>query len=404
MGCGGAARAAGRTGGGADRRAGARLVRWACRVSELLTQNLFPVEFIKVTGTRAEAGWHPYDLPSLGNLVLRGALVVALGWLVAAVALRRPVGRVLAQAAALVVGAALVATILGALGGEAAGPVRAVATDAGRLLLPMTVLPAVALGTLALATRRWWRGAEASPLGGGWVADGALIATAASCTLRAYDTFSTDIYATYFAPPAVLVATILLWRVATAPASDGRGERVAALVLVAAAAVLTLHAWAGRYRDFTVPVHAPRGTFVATTQAGPQVQRVVDLLAPRVRPGEPMLVLPQEAGFHFLLRTRPAIYEGTFLPGTLSPAAEDRRAARELAEGRDGAPPPRFVIVAARRFPELGFGTSGEDFNVELHRVLERDYRVLARFGDTARPVGGDVPPSAYTVYERAAR
>lgn len=389
--------------------------------SELFTQNLFPVEFIRVAGTRAEAGWHPYDLPSLGNLVLRGALVLALGLIVRALA--GPAGARVAgigRAVAVVAGGAVLATVLGLLGGEPTGPVRAVATDASRLLLPMTVLPAAALGTLAVAAAQWWRRAPASPLGGDWIADGALIATAAACTLRAYDAFSTDIYATYFAPPAVLVGAILLHRAAAAGAArqapsvaggaapsaltNGAAAPAAVLVLVAAAAVLSLHAWAGRYRDFTVPVQTPRGTFVATTEAGPQVQRVVDLLAPKVRPGEPMLVLPQEAGFHFLLRTRPAIYEATFLPGTLSPAEEDARAARELALGRDGAPPPRFVIVAARRFVELGFGVSGEDFNVELHRQLARDYRVLARFGDTTRPVDGKEPPVAYAVYERTAR
>lgn len=388
--------------------------------TELFTQNLFPVEFIRVAGTRAEAGWHPYDLPSLGNLVVRGALVLALGLSVRALA--GPAGsRVggIGRAVVVVVGGAVLGTVLSLIGGEPTGPVRAVATDASRLLLPMTVLPAAALGTLAVAAVQWWRRAPASPLGGDWIADGALIATAAACTLRAYDAFSTDIYATYFAPPAVLVAAILLHRAARPSAADrapgtsdpapsgprnGAAAPAAVLVLVAAAAVLSVHAWAGRYRDFTVPVHTPRGTFVATTEAGPQVQRVVDLLAPKVRPGEPMLVLPQEAGFHFLLKTRPAIYEATFLPGTLSPAEEDARAARELALGRDGAAPPRFVIVAARRFVELGFGVSGEDFNVELHRQLARDYRVLARFGDTTRPVDGKEPPVAYAVYERIAR
>jgi hypothetical protein len=62
------------------------------------------------------------------------------------------------------------------------------------------------------------------------------------------------------------------------------------------------------------------------------------------------------------------------------------------------------VIVAARRFPELGFERSGDDFNQQLHRVLERDYRVLAEFGDTSRPMDGQQPPDAYTVYERATR
>jgi hypothetical protein len=386
----------------------------------LFTENLFPVEFIRVAGSRAEAAWHPYDLPSLGNLVLRGALAVALGVLVAAVSVRgRALPAALLRAAVVVVGGVVVATALALVGGDALGPVKDVVSDAGRLLLPMTILPAIALGTLAVAAIGWWRRAERSPLGGGWIADGALIATAAACTLRAYDAFSTDVYATYFAPPAVLVAAIVLLRAAApepaepadapvaspaAPVPAGRAQAAVALVLVAAAAALTVHAWAGRYRDFTVPVHTPRGTFVATSTAGPQVQRVVDLLAPRVRPGEPMLVLPQEAGFHFLLRTTPALYAATFLPGTLSPAAVDRAAAHELAAGREGAPPPRYVIVAARRFTELGFGESGEDFNVELHRVLRRDYRVLARFGQTTAPVDGRQPPDAYTVYERAAR
>ncbi len=376
----------------------------------LFTENLFPVDFVRTVGGRFEEAWHPYDLPSLGALLLRGVVVfggaAALVRSVEAFGYTRPpipagrAARITASPwvlfAAAVVVTAVVATVLGVIGGDAAGPVKDVARDAGRLLLPMTVLPAVAFVMLAVAAVAWLR-RDAAPLGGpSWAADLSLIAVASACSLRAYAMFSTDIYATYFAPPVVLVAAIVLFR--AAERTGPRQVPVTAGVLALSAVVLAAHAYIGRYSDQTYAVKTPHGTYRADATAGPNIQKVVDLLAPKVKPGEPMLVLPQEPGFQFFLGTRPALYNDTFLPGTLPDRESDEAAAAKLLEVR-----PRFVVVAARRFDSWGFKGSGIDVNVALMHAVRGNYCELAKFGDTAHPPASDLPANAFTVYERCA-
>lgn len=405
----------------------------------LFTENLFPIDFVRAAGTQFEQGWHPYDLVSLGGLLLRGVLVGG-----AALALLRSVeawqgargaglsgGRAVRLAAgpwlvwaAVLALAAAVSVLLGLAQGEPLAAMGEVGDDIARLLIAMTALPAIAFAALVVAAGRWWW-REPSPLGGSWPGDAALLATAAACALRAYDEFSTDVYATYYAPPAVLVAAILLWRGAArlgsaggaggsgargvpaggGPAGDGvaaraggaGGGRTATLVVTGVlglgALSLALHAYVGRYADQTVRVSSPHGSYRASEAAGPQIQGVVEHLAPRVRPGEPMLVLPQEPGFHFLLGTRPALYDATFLPGTLHDEQADRAAAIALLRR-----PPRYVIVASRRFEQWGFRRSGDDFNRQLHAALAARYCVDATFGAVGAPPASDLPAEAFTV------
>lgn len=372
----------------------------------LITENLFPVEFLGEVGTSFEDEWHPNDLAALGTLLLRGVIVAggALALLRAAEAWQTATGAGLGTArrlritatplvafVAVVIGTAVAATVLAAISGDAGEPVRLVADDAARLLLPMTALAAIGLAVLLVAGVRWGR-AERSPLGGSWPADLALIAGAAACALRAYHQFSTDIYATYYAPPVVLVAVILLWR--AADRLPARRQTVVGLIVGLAAVVLAAHAYIGRYRDFTFVVHAPNGTYKAFAEQGPNVQKVIDLVAPETKPGDTMLVLPQEAGFHMLLGTRPALYDATLLPGTLPSRAADEAAAARLA-----ANPPRFVIDAARSFELWGKTANGVDVNVALMDEVKRRYCVAARFGDTQNLAPSDLPATAFTVY-----
>ncbi|MBJ7470130.1 MAG: hypothetical protein JHD16_02470 [Solirubrobacteraceae bacterium] len=385
----------------------------------LFTENLFPVDFVRTVGGRFEEAWHPYDLPSLGALLLRGAIVFGGGFAlvrsieaagyagvlpagsdgsgVTPVVPRGRAARIVASPWVLcgvtIAAAAVAATVLGVLGGDATGPVKDVASDVTRLLLPMTVLPAVAFTVLLVAAVAWLR-RDGAPLGGpSWAADLALIAVSAACSLRAYAMFSTDVYATYFAPPVVLLAAIVLFR--AAQRTRGRQVVTTAGVLALSAVVLAAHAYIGRYSDFTFPVRTPHGTFKADATAGPNIQRVVDLLAPKVKPGEPMLVLPQEPGFQFFLGTRPALYDTTFLPGTLPDREADQAAAAAFLKAS-----PRYVIVASRRFDAWGFEGNGIDVNTALTTALNVGWCVRARFGDTENPPASDVPPNAFTVYE----
>jgi hypothetical protein len=420
--------------GGATRAAGAALLiaappyLWLANLAgahRLFLENIWPIEFLRAVGTTFEHDQHPFDLSSLGVLLVRGAVLVGGTWLLVRLvgvgltrrggerADREPgvgasrwtePGRVGAALLALAVGGLLLALV----GGDVGEPLRTVRSDLTRLLIAMTPLSAVGLATLVWAAVAWLRGGspplqEPGEAGPGWVGAGALIAVASACSLRSYAIFSTDVYASYYAPPVVIVAAILLVRLARRTGPDP--QLVAGVVLALAAASLSAHAIVGFYRDKSVLVHAPAGTFKTTADGDQAVRRTMHALAARVRPGERLLAMPQEPGFLFLTRTRPALYDATFLPGVLATRADDEAAARTLLQGSPdravpGYRPPRYVVEGIWNFKQWGFRAQGVDVNPALHRAVTERYRVVGRFGDTER-----LPPpytlgQAFRLYE----
>ncbi|MBO9532554.1 MAG: hypothetical protein J7513_06245 [Solirubrobacteraceae bacterium] len=435
----------------------------------LFLENIWPVDFLKAVGGRFEHDQHPFDLPSIGTLMVRGAVFVGGVWLllrVLAVVLdrfggEREPGRVDAPAGSpghppagprgidasrwldtpRVVGG-LVATVVAGLvlavvGGDPGEPLRLLKADFTRLLIAMTPLSAIGLLTLGWAAIRWWRH-EPPPLeepgaqGPGWVAAGTLIAVASACSLRSYAIFSTDVYASYYAPPVVILAGILAVRLARQiagagarpvgsagagagdassdsstprPLGIGRPQLAATIVMALAALSLSAHAIVGFYRDKSVLVKTPVGSFRSVPDGDDSVKRVVETVAARVKPGETLLSMPQEPGFLFLTRTVPPLYNATFLPGVLPTREEDEAAARTLIQGAPdrlvpGYTPPRYVIEGVWNFAQWGFKAQGVDVNVALHQAVVDHYRLVDTFGDTDR-----IPPKftlghAFKLYE----
>ena len=92
---------------------------------------------------------------------------------------------------------------------------------------------------------------------------------------------------------------------------------------------------------------------------------------------------------------RPALYEITFLPGTLDSRADEREAIARLQRT-----PPPMVVIGARRFDQYGLPTIGEDFNRDLLDFIESRYAVADTFGDVDNPPRGSMPSQAFTVLQ----
>ncbi|MDO9353024.1 MAG: hypothetical protein Q7T55_04985 [Solirubrobacteraceae bacterium] len=413
-------------------------------------ENIFPLEFLRTVGATFEHDQHPFDLPSVGTLLVRGAVLAIAVWVFMAawsiVAAHRAEERVVLPGSPVrILGGAVVAIVVGmglaVLGGDAGQPVSLVKSDATRFIFAMTALPAVGLGMLLVAARAWLR-KDASPLAtdyagpadvaadgavdgdavisnapraadsSGWVAAGALIAAAAACSLRSYAQFSTDVYGTYYAAPVVVLAGILLYRLVAARPSIQGGRLAVPVVFALAAATLSAHAYLGLYRDFSKEVTTPNGSFIADAAAGDNMNAAFRRLAELgVQPGERIVAMPQEPGFYFLTGARPALYDSTFLPGVLATREDDEAAADALLTG-EGVPrqarpvdgetyvPPRLVIETNWNFALWGFDRQGVDVNRALHRAVVDNYDVVGRFGDTQT-----LPPKlslgrAFTIYE----
>jgi hypothetical protein len=367
-------------------------------VDRLLWENLWPVDFIEFAGFSSQENWAPLTLASAAAtagralvycLLLAGVIASALLW-----QRRWGVARLLALwplAAAL--------ASLGVLAGAARvtgafpGAREAVESEARHLLIGMSWLPALAFAAAAFALARAVR-RGGPPLGRSWPADAALIVVAAVLGFRAYDAFTAEAsYAPYYAAPIVLLLAILHQRLADRwPAA--RGAALAALGAVGLG--LAAYAVNGLYSDNTTEVRTARGSFVANDASAKPLQRSLDLIAARTRPGEPILALPSDGGTYFMADRPPALYELMFLPGLLDAPSDERAAIARLRAGR-----VRYTALSARDFSPYGYETIGEDYNRLLIAAIRRESRLAASYGDPSQPVAGSYPSAAFEIYER---
>lgn len=363
----------------------------------LFFENIVPVDFARISGGRLQGEWAPFTLSSAVALAARGALVavpaIALAAVLAAMRSRRDArGRLLAlwPLAAAVAGLAVAAVTWRLLGIFPDARLE-VEDEVARLLAAMAWLPLPALGLLAWAVVRIRRGEQAPWRD--WTTDLALLAGAGAAGLRAYNEFTTDSYAPYYAALPVLAAGLL------AKTLERRGREwrsVGQVVLAAAAAALALHAYVGLYSDDVATVSTPRGEYRWYRDGGPEVEQTVRYIDRRAPAGAPILVLPDDPGLHFLSGHPPALYESTFLPGTLDTESDERAAVRRLQRLR-----PPIVVFGAQLTDNFGSAEIGKDYNRILVDYVRENYRPTARFGDVADPTRDNLPARAFTVWER---
>jgi Dolichyl-phosphate-mannose-protein mannosyltransferase len=366
----------------------------AVGADRLFFENLIPLDFTRVAGFRFQENWAPFTIESGVAMITRGALwilpVLALGLSLDGVRNGRGVQRIPAlwPLGAVILGFAALDG-LARLAGAFPGTRSVVEDEVLRLLIPMSWLPlaALAAGVWALiALRR----DGAPPLGASWPADLALIAAGLALAVRAYNEFTTDIYATYYAAVPLLLATIGQERLADRWPAVRPALRGAFAV---AAAALAAHAYVGLYRDNNTEVNTARGGYLASDSAAPALQKTLDLVRAQTQPPDLLLALPDDPGIHFMTDRRPALYEITFLPGTLDSKADEREAITRLGKGR-----PPVVVIGARRFDQYGLPTIGKDFNRDLMNFVRAHYVVEANFGDVDDPPRNSMPSEAFTV------
>lgn len=365
--------------------------------ANLFTENLWPVDFIRVGGLKSQEAWAPLSLESGAATLARaavygGLLAAAIGsavlWAKAdGRAARVRALRPLPAALAILVIADLAMRYLSIWPHARDG----VQYETSHLLIGMSWLPALGFAVAAAVAVRFLR-KDPPPLTSSWGFDLALVAVAAALGARAYDAFTAEAsYAPYYAAPLVLLLALLHDRLA----KRWPQARWAAYGALAAVAVgLAAYAQVGLYRDDNATVTTPRGSFDTTAAAAPGLQGAIDFIDTHTAPGEPLLAVPSDAGINFMTGRPPALYNPMFLPGLLDTRADEVQAIHELeAEG------VRYAVVSERRFDGYGFEYFGGDYNRLLAARIEREGPPVAKFG-SGPPAGGTNPATYFEVYE----
>ena len=186
--------------------------------ANLFTENLWPVDFMRVAGFRSQAYCMPFDAASALALAARGLLY---GAGTGGARGRRGPRRARTGAAAA---AGAAPARRGACGrwplvdlaarkaGAAPATRVAIETEVKHLLIGLSALPAVIFAVAAWTPR----GSGAAAVAARWqrAVDLALVAAASAFALRAYNAFTPEgSYAPYYAAPLVLVAAIMHDRV-----------------------------------------------------------------------------------------------------------------------------------------------------------------------------------------------
>lgn len=365
--------------------------------ANLFTENLWPVDFLRIGGFSSQQAWTPFDLESVASTLARaGVYLGLLGGLIASAVLfsRAGDGRARVRALWPFAAALCVLVFIGAfwrLTGVWPDARAAVWTESTHLLIGMSWLPALGFAACAVVAVRFWR-KDSPPISGSWAFDLALVAAAAALGARAYDAFTAEAsYAPYYAAPLVLLLALLHDRLG----KRWPPARTASFAALGAVALgLAAYAQVGLYRDDSATVSTPRGSFVTTAAAAPGLQGTIDFISSHTAPGEPVLAVPSDAGINFMSGRSPALYNVMFLPGLLDTRADEVEAIAQLE-----AEHVRYAVVSDRRFDGYGFQHFGGDYNRLLAARIHRHGGPVASFGDGTAAAGTN-PSTSFDVYD----
>lgn len=362
----------------------------------VFTENLWPVDLLRVVNFGSQQTWAPFDLASVVSTLARAAIYCGLLAGLVASAVRFSRSRGLGRVTALwPLAAAAVALGLGAalwrLSGLFPAARAAVQEECTHLLLGMSWLPALGFLAVAIVGVRFLRGG-APLITSSWAVDLALVVAAAALGARAYDAFTAEVsYAPYYAAPLVLLLGLLHERIGERwPAA--RTAALAALGGVAAA--LAAYALVALYPDHDTPVHTARGTFMTDAAAAPAFQSAVDFIERRTAAGERILALPADAGLYFMTGRTPALYDVQVLPGQLDSRADERAAIATLRRDR-----VRYAVQGSHEFVGYGLPHFGKDYNQLLAAHLRASGPPAATFGDPTIEAAGTNPARGFTVF-----
>jgi hypothetical protein len=142
--------------------------------------------------------------------------------------------------------------------------------------------------------------------------------------------------------------------------------------------------------QLTVRIATKRGEMVVHHKIGPVLSELIRFLASNTKPGEAVLLFPEETSLYFLCdRVSPSKYY-QFAPGLMPTEKEELTLIADAERAR-----VRFVSVSNRATTEYGKPWFGIDYFPRVREWLLANFHVVQTIGDPTRPVPPP-PPSRY--------
>jgi hypothetical protein len=229
-----------------------------------------------------------------------------------------------------------------------------------------------------------------------------LVLATGGCLLRTLGALCPGLYGAFYLLPALVVSIALSgewgqWL-------DFKQPRYSAQALAFGFFVLSLWGAEANFQRFRVKNYPPSVSllpFTTDKSRGQIIGETLAFLSDKVRPGEYLAVMPQEPIIYFGLQAKPVFPDHNFICHAVQ--GDSMAALAALFENRK----PKFVVMSNRPYREGGLGPFGSNYGLEIQALIDRDYKVVRRFGPSLLPADDAVarwvsfPSYAITVYER---
>jgi len=173
----------------------------------------------------------------------------------------------------------------------------------------------------------------------------------------------------------VMVLVSVLPKMLDKRGGNGLVFQTVSLALIAVVAGAYLDSSAEVYRSKTVWVGNGGDAFLADDR-GKVLQRLLDLVAERVAPGQTLAVIPEGVMVNYLSRRANPTPYINFMPPELIVFGEDR-----IVDAYRSSPPD-FVVVTNRGASDYGYRLLGHDYGQEIGQWLEESYRLVMQIDD----------------------
>jgi 4-amino-4-deoxy-L-arabinose transferase-like glycosyltransferase len=211
----------------------------------------------------------------------------------------------------------------------------------------------------------------------------------------------TSSYTPFTLPTIIIISLWLLFRYAPGLllSEENLRERMRRYTVIFVTTLVVLYAAisTSQYRRLlTFEISTPRGRFFEEPEIGRPMAEAIRFIQQRTTPSDEVAVLPQGTGLNFLTDRRYPLREDLLNPGLVEGAREvaaiERLATRRVP----------VVVIFNLLTPEYGDRAFGIDYNQNLFRWIEENYRLVATFGPQSdRQLRLGDQEMFFSVYER---
>ena len=249
----------------------------------------------------------------------------------------------------------------------------------------------IGCGFLAVSIYKLWGSPQERRL----LAEATLAVFALVLSLRIFAWVKPIGYGVYYDIPLFLVFVITIGRFVrmAVPALSVENRRILINLLLATEVIMFgvfMTTISNNSSDRTARLRTSWGEIYLEPETAGVARQIIDFISAEKQKGRRVAVLPEGNMFYALTGTEAPSRWETIVPGVLSPRQEETYIGDLKGANVD------YIVLTNRETPEYGQPYFGIDYDREIYRWIEANYRVIGEFGQFHRGRSKDLAALIY--------